>query len=100
MSDPADLPESLEHIRREQAAKGQPLGATGQHPHGHYRGADDEGELACAIASDPDAGRVMIDFGKPVVWLALTPDQAITLGGLLMHHAERAARSRPEETAP
>lgn len=51
------------------------IGPTGQFPRGKIE-EQDEGELQYAVAADPASGVVRIEFGKPVAWLALTPEQA------------------------
>ena len=56
------------------------LGATGKYPDGKL-GAMDEGEIRFAVASQP--GYVHINFGKPVAWLSLRPQEAAELGDLL-----------------
>lgn len=71
------------------------LGATGKYPRGKYTSAD-EGELSIAIASDPRNRKVMFEFGKPIAWLALDPEQAEALGRLLIAKA-RDARGEPLE---
>lgn len=45
----------------------------------------DEGELRLAVAVDQ--GNVVINFGKPVVWLALPPQAARQLAELLRKHS-------------
>lgn len=62
------------------------LGATGRFPDGKL-GDYDEGEIAFAIAADPNAKKVLIDFGKPVAFLGMTKAQAIELGQLLIRRA-------------
>ena len=62
------------------------LGATGEYPLGKLN-EDDEGEIAIAIVSVKATGKVLIDFGKPVVWLAMNANQAKGLGELLIKHA-------------
>ena len=49
------------------------IGPTGQFPEGRLN-QDDEGEIAIAICADH--GNVVIQFGKPVAWLAMPPEQA------------------------
>jgi len=46
--------------------------------------ATDDGDLAFAVAADPAKNVVVIDFGKPVTWTALTPAQVNQLVSLLM----------------
>lgn len=78
-----DMNEELKAIRRmlgqDEAEK---LGATGQFPNGQY-GPHDEGEIRFAIAADVEKQLVLVDFGKPVHSLGLTPDQAVELADLI-----------------
>lgn len=60
------------------------LGATGRFPHGKLN-EHDQGELRAAISSE--GGMVRLDFGKPVAWLVLPPENAINLARLLLRHA-------------
>ena len=69
------------------------LGATGAYPQGRL-GPHDQGEIKCAIAADPTVGRVRIEFGKPVAWLALTPEQAIGLAEKLIDKAKQCWREQ------
>lgn len=57
-----------------------------EYPEGRIA-ADDEGALACAIAADRVHGRVRIDFGKPVAWFSVTPQEAVALAELLIAKA-------------
>lgn len=60
------------------------FGATGQFPEGKEN-PEDEGELRFGIAHDQD--NVLINFGKPVAWLAFPPEAARNLAMLLLDHA-------------
>jgi hypothetical protein len=51
------------------------LGATGRYPSGSCR-PDDLGEIRLAVTASREAGRIVIDFGKPVTWVALTAEDA------------------------
>jgi hypothetical protein len=79
--------------RRGFAAK---LGATGEFPYGKLSAptgaSEDEGELAMALAADPQHGIIRLVFGKPVAWLALPPMQARHLATLLMEKADQVER--------
>ena len=59
------------------------VGATGKFPQGKID-PDDEGELRVAITREGD--NVILNFGKPVAWLALPKDQVRGLISLLMKH--------------
>ena len=60
------------------------LGATGKFPEGKLV-REDQGEIQVAIACVKD--KVVIDFGKPVVWVGMTPQQAKEIGELLIERA-------------
>ena len=62
------------------------VGATGRYPQGKLNDTD-EGELTMAITRDGDV--IRIGFGKPVAWLAMSPEEAVGLAQLLMQHAKR-----------
>ena len=49
------------------------LGATGEFPEGKVN-EHDEGEITLAVVSRE--GKVFVEFGKPVAWLAFGPLQA------------------------
>ncbi len=69
------------------------FGATGKFPHGKL-GDDDEGALKMAISGRD--GNVTINFGKPVAWLAMPPDQAITFASLIVAKANLLKRGSCE----
>ena len=52
----------------------------------------DEGELACAIKSDRKHGRVIVDFGKPVTWLGMTPQDAVSWAQALINCAKEISK--------
>lgn len=81
------LDEARERLRREMEA--MRLGATGEYPHGHY-GKHDEGEIRFAVAADRRHRKVLIDFGKPVHSLGMTPEQAGELADMLTAKAMQA----------
>jgi hypothetical protein len=66
--------------------KPQTFGATGRYPEGKLN-EDDEGELTFGLARDPDTGYVHINFGTPVGWLVLPPDQAIVFAEAIIKKA-------------
>ncbi|KKL69898.1 hypothetical protein LCGC14_2110350 [marine sediment metagenome] len=63
-----------------------------EHPDGHLKGIDDEGQTALAVGVTQ--GNVIIQFGKPLHWLGLPPDEARMLGRSLIAKANEAARQR------
>ena len=50
-------------------------------------GAEDEGDLALAISADKRTNSIIVNFGKPVKWLAFSPKQAVHLAETLIKHA-------------
>jgi 4-hydroxyphenylpyruvate dioxygenase-like putative hemolysin len=67
------------------------LGATGRHPSGSIH-VSDEGEIRLGVASDEKAGKVMLNFGKPVAWLAFNPEEAVQVAQALIQHARKVAK--------
>lgn len=62
------------------------LGATGKFTDGKDN-YEDEGELRLGVAHDRD--QVHINFGKPVAWFSLPPQEAKQLAALLIQHANQ-----------
>jgi hypothetical protein len=62
------------------------LGATGNFPDGKLSD-NDEGSLRMAIGYDKLNEIVHIEFGSPVAWLGLPPENAIQLALMMMKHA-------------
>lgn len=65
------------------------LGATGEFPRGKIHEAD-EGEIKIGIAFDRRTGTIILDFGKPIAVLGLSPEQASEIGGMLIDKAMNA----------
>lgn len=68
------------------------FGATGKFPEGKLN-ATDEGEIQFGIAADVAANTVVLNFGTPVVWLGLTPAQAIAIADSLKANALKCQMS-------
>jgi hypothetical protein len=62
------------------------LGATGKYPQGKLND-DDEGELCIAVAADKAKQVVVVDFGKPVHWLAMPKANIIEFANILIAKA-------------
>lgn len=91
MAHHSGFPESdevIRQLRRELQSSGHKLGATGSFPQGRLTPGD-EGEIKLAVASTN--GKVVIDFGKPVVWIGFDPEQARGLAAMLLKHADAAS---------
>lgn len=54
---------------------------------------DDEGELAFTVEGDEDAQVVKVDFGKPVTWVAIPPQQAVALAQVLIKYARAVSKT-------
>ena len=50
---------------------------------------NDEGDLALAVAHDPQNNVVLIHFGKPVAWVGLNRKQTEGLISMLQDHASQ-----------
>ena len=68
-----------------------PFGPTGRFPRGKLD-QHDEGELAMGVFIY--RGEVRLEFGKPVAWLALGPDDADALAKLLTQKAAEARKKQ------
>lgn len=70
----------LDELQRDirEMALDSALGATGDFPRGKVN-AQDEGEISMATAADQRTQTVIINFGKPVAWLALEYEDAMAL---------------------
>lgn len=62
------------------------LGASGKTPAGKLHDTD-EGEIRFGVSHDPNRRKVIINFGKPVAWMAMEPEDAASLGQLLIDHS-------------
>lgn len=68
-------------------------GALGDFPEGRLTKAD-EGAIQFAIGEKD--GKVVIDFGTPVHWVGMTPQQAADFASLLLKRARQVARTNGE----
>ena len=69
------------------------LGATGKYPEGKYT-EQDEGEIAFGIASDTTNEKLLINFGKPVAWVGMMPEQAEAVADSLRDHAREVREAQ------
>jgi hypothetical protein len=68
-------------------------GALGDFPHGQLTKSD-EGAIQFGITVKD--GKVVLDFGTPVAWVGMTPQQAADLASIIMKRAREAARANGE----
>lgn len=59
---------------------------------------DDEGELAMGVAVQDKT--ILVNFGKPVAWLGLDHDTAVSLARLLLKNAEKIAPKKEWSKKP
>lgn len=64
-------------------------GPTGLFPKGKVN-KHDQGEIVIGVAADRKNGKVIIDFGMPVKWLAFDPVQAREIAAMLFEKAKEA----------
>ena len=57
-------------------------------------GPDDDGALSYVVGPGPNGKIIRIEFGKPVEWIGLPPQQAVELAQSLIRHA-RAISKEP-----
>jgi hypothetical protein len=67
-------------------------GATGEFSDGKI-GPNDEGDLICGVATDPETGLVHVNFGKPIAWIAMRPVQARGFALLILEHVQKALKT-------
>lgn len=72
--------------RMRQDAYREQLGQTGKYPDGQLNERD-EGEIQFAIAGDAERNLIHLNFGKPVAYVSLTPDQAVQVAQSLIRQA-------------
>ena len=68
-------------------------GAIGAYPEGKLTPSD-EGNIQFAVGEQD--GKIVIDFGTPVHWLGMTPQQAADFASTILNRARRAARAKGE----
>ena len=66
-------------------------GATGHFPNGQMS-KHDEGAIQFAIGEQD--GKVVMDFGTPVHWFGMTPEEAADLASLLLKRAREVGRKQ------
>jgi hypothetical protein len=67
------------------------FGATDQFPQGKLS-PEDEGELIFGIGRDKHS--VHINFGKPVIWFSMGPEDALRMASTLVEHATAIKRGQ------
>jgi hypothetical protein len=74
------------------------IGAIVEHSKGKIK-EDDEGDLKLAVGVDPNSLNVIIDFGYPVAWIGMSPDNAVDLASVLIKQAGEARAMLVERDA-
>lgn len=78
------------HLESNMEKLAQQLGATGKFPEGKLTD-NDEGELAFAVTAYH--GKVVVNFGKPIASLGMSPEQARGFALLLRKNANAIERT-------
>lgn len=91
-SDPFDNPERKETFKKLMDTTAF-RGALGDFPEGQLSKSD-EGSIQFAIGVKD--GKVVLDFGTPVAWVGMNPQQAMDVAALLVKRAREAARAKGE----
>ena len=60
-------------------------------PEGRIEGTDD-GQIVFKLSSDPETGVIKVDFGKPVTWVGMSPNDAVQVAQLLIKHARSISK--------
>ena len=97
--DDEDKPEfqkRQERVRELLTSAAEFRGALGDFPEGMLCKTD-EGAIQFAVG-DKD-GKVVIDFGTPVHWLGMTPQQAADFASTIFKHARLVARRHGQSVA-
>jgi hypothetical protein len=64
------------------------LGATGRRTQPKISPGD-HGEIKAALALDRESGSLILDFGHPVTWIAMTRGEALALAAALTDKASQ-----------
>lgn len=81
------LQSEMEALKRKLGEGRENLGATGEFPSGKLSPSD-EGEFRYRVGST--AGKVLLDFGKPITWVGFDPEQADQLWRSIRDHTRLA----------
>lgn len=94
-SDPFDSPERKETFRKLMETTAF-RGALGDFPEGQLSKSD-EGSIQFAIGVKD--GKVVLDFGTPVAWVGMNPQQAADLASNLLKRAREAGRANGQHVS-
>ena len=65
---------------------GDEIGPTGRFPRGKLC-PEDKGELAVGLAIDEEKGIIVMQFGAPMDWIGMRPDEATVFADTLLNLA-------------
>lgn len=98
MSNHSDMPlEGLEQLRQLMESEKEQFGATGKTPE-PLLGPNDAGEIRFGVANY--GGKVMLNFGEPIAWVGMGPEQAVELANILLKNAREANRIIGKKAKP
>lgn len=55
-------------------------------------GPTDDGQIVFMASADPETNLVKLDFGKPVAWVAMSPQQAVEIAQSLIKQARSISK--------
>jgi len=84
-----DMPPGFRKILRDMKDTTSFRGAVGAFPEGKLTRSD-EGAIQFAVGEKD--GKVVLDFGTPVSWIGMSPQQAADIAGALLAHAREVGR--------
>lgn len=85
-----EMPEGIRRLINEMKNTAGFRGAIGSFPAGKLTKCD-EGAIQFAVGEKD--GKVVLDFGSPVSWIGMSPQEAADLASVLLRRAREAARS-------
>lgn len=86
----AEQQKKYEQALRDRLFSLEQLGATGQFPNGKLTDHD-EGEIKFGVSAYH--GEVILNFGKPIQWIGMSPEQARNLALSLRQRANEIERN-------
>jgi len=75
------------------------FGKIGTFPQGKVHKSD-EGAIRLGVAADYEHGTVVVNFGTPVVWLALPPENARELALTILKNVKKLEKAGPLPAKP
>jgi len=91
------MSEEFRNLFEQQAAKrleAQRLGVARRNYSEGRIAPEDDGDIAFEVSSDAEKQIIKLDFGKEVVWVGMSPSDAIKLAQILIRQARSISKER------